>query len=69
MLRGQLLRELGSRLVGRLRQVADEDIGALLCQVRGDGGTDAYNPFPLVPRLERAYLLVFNYITYFAQRQ
>lgn len=69
MLRGQLLRELGSRLVGRLRQVADEDIGALLGQVRGDGGTDAYSLFPLVPCTDCAYLLVFNYITYFAQRQ
>lgn len=49
VLRRQLLRELGRRLVGSLRQVADEDISTLLCQVRSDGGTDAYNPFPLVP--------------------
>lgn len=48
VLRGQLLRELSRRLVRCLGQVADQDIGPLLRQVRGDGGTDACNPFSSV---------------------
>lgn len=49
MLRGQLLRELGRGLVRRLCQVADQDIGPLLRQVGGDGGTDTCKPLPVSP--------------------
>ena len=61
VLRRQLLRELGRRLVGSLRQVADEDIGSLLRQVRGDGGADTCNPFPSVPCTQRPCFRVVGF--------
>lgn len=62
VLRGQLLRELGRRLVGRLGQVADEHIGALLGQVRGDGGTDTCDPLSVSPPAHSALLFSGSWI-------
>lgn len=62
VLRGELLRELRRRLVRRLGQVADEDVGPLLRQVRGDGGADTCNPFPSVPCTRRAYFVFIQVV-------